>query len=391
MLPAIHVVSVFLLGFCTAMGRKSPRRRARAGADTPRTRSYALLETVSASSSLATISPSDSETSVAGFTNLTVSSEIEDGAEGSEEWERQKLTFSRKASRMRREEETKSRRNSAVFGEGLLPDMPSTSGVADALMSVSEESEETLEKSEESKKTETVIISTLSSVSESPLTPAVEDKPDPVPEPVVPVPPPKKVDPHPLPALSRPLKVLHHDFTDLHESDDEDCLAPPKPKVVAFVGAGGGGPPPPPPMPGMGGGPPPPPPPPPGMSSGGPPPPPPPPPGMGAGGPPPPPPPPGIPGPPPPPGGPPPPPGMPGMPGAKPAQNKAVRSIFWKQVKIPGAGAAGNVAMLGGGGRDTIWMDMPEVDIDKQKFKLLFEEKQKDKKLDKKNVSIMEP
>ncbi len=157
----------------------------------------------------------------------------------------------------------------------------------------------------------------------------------------------------------RPLKVNHHDFTDLTDKDDEDFLkAPPAPMGVPPPPPGlPGGPPPPPPLPGGFGGPPPPPPPP--CPPGAPPPPPAPP---GA-----PPPPPGIPGAPPPPPGPP---GAPPLPGAMKtaaASGVVLKKLNWKQQPLNPV----MVSRVGG----VIWKDLPKVEVPSESFTHLFQQR----------------
>lgn len=139
-----------------------------------------------------------------------------------------------------------------------------------------------------------------------------------------------------------PLRVNNHDFTDLTEKDEEDFL---KPLVVFGI---------PPPPHGIPGAPPPPPPPP------GPP-----------GAPPPPPGPPGAPPPPPgPPGAPPPPPGPPGappLPGAPRTAATNLKRLNWKHSTLNPA----SVERVGG----VIWKDLPAVDIPKETFSHLFQQK----------------
>ena len=147
----------------------------------------------------------------------------------------------------------------------------------------------------------------------------------------------------------RPLKVNNHDFTDLTDQDEEDFLKPP-----ATFGVGV-----PPPPPGLPGAPPPPPgppgaPPPPPGPPGAPPPPPGPP---GA-----PPPPPGLPGAPPPPPGPP---GAPPPPGAAAATN--LKKLNWKRTNLNPS----SIERVGG----AIWRDLPKVDIPKETFSHLFQQR----------------
>ena len=181
----------------------------------------------------------------------------------------------------------------------------------------------------------------------------------------------------------RPLRVLHHDFTDLRQGDEEDLLILPDAPSSA---PGGGGPPPPPPL---GGVPPPPP-------LGGPPPPPPPP----GGGPPP---------PPPPPGGAPP--GSAGSTPKKGGMGSIIKRIFWKPAKVvdtpkpaKSSGSSSRrhgvteqpppanplaASKLGGAGRPTIWSEVKRVELDTEKFEVLFKEKPKDIKF--KEVSQCTP
>lgn len=147
----------------------------------------------------------------------------------------------------------------------------------------------------------------------------------------------------------RPLKVNNHDFTDLTDKDEDDFLKPPT--VIGVPGV-------PPPPPGIPGAPPPPPAPP-----GAPPPPPAPP-----GAPPPPPAPPGAPPPPPAPPGAPPPPGLPPPPGGQPgAAATQLKKLNWKRQALNPT----YTQRVGG----AIWKDLPKVEVPKEQFSHLFQQR----------------